>query len=165
MLFISMDLNKCVACRNCEYVCALTNAGDFYREHSNIRVNYYHDVNVCMPLTCLQCEDAWCQEVCPAAAITKNPATGGIEIDKDRCVGCKMCMLACPLGNIHYDTKRQRSQKCNLCGGDPKCVKFCISGALKLVDSSDYARSNRAMFHRFMSEFSGCGPSCGELEP
>ncbi|HTX92068.1 MAG TPA: 4Fe-4S dicluster domain-containing protein [Anaerolineales bacterium] len=153
MYFITRDVTKCVVCRNCEYACALRQAGDFNRENSNIRVDFYDDVKICLPMTCLQCDDAWCLEVCPAAAIQRNDATGAVEIHSERCVGCKMCSLACPFGNIHFDNEHQVSRKCDMCQGEPACVKFCISGALQYTTGEISYQNNREIFQRFIDSF------------
>ena len=47
-----------------------------------------------------------------------------------------MCMQACPFGGTSFDPVESRILKCDLCGGDPECVKYCPSGALKYVDAS-----------------------------
>lgn len=44
-----------------------------------------------------------------------------------------MCMVSCPFGAISYDGDRKSVVKCELCGGDPQCVRFCPTGALKFV--------------------------------
>ncbi len=143
MKFISIDLEKCVGCMNCEYACSFKQTEDFERKDSNIRVNYYPETAISVTMTCMQCEEAFCMEVCPANAISRNEETGAVIIDQDQCAGCKMCMLACPFGNIHFNTSRLVSQKCDLCGGDPNCVKFCISGALEFVESEELFESKR----------------------
>ncbi len=150
MRFITMDVSKCVVCRNCEYACAFRQAGDFDRENSNIRVEYYDDVKICFPMTCLHCDDTWCLEVCPAAAIHRNKTTGAVEINSERCVGCKMCVLSCPFGNIYFDQEHQVSRKCDMCQGEPNCVKFCISGALQYTTIETSYQNNREIFQRFV---------------
>lgn len=152
MRFITMDIKKCVVCRNCEYACSFRQSGDFRREDSNIRVEYHNDVKVCLPQTCMHCEDAWCLEICPAAAVVKDEVTGAIEIISEKCIGCKMCMLACPFGNIHFDKINMVSRKCNLCKGEPNCVAYCISGALQFTTVQDSCLNNRKIFHRFIEE-------------
>jgi len=137
MRVVTMDPNKCVACYNCEYACSLKQNNDFDRQDSQIRVNFYPENRACLPLTCFHCSDAWCMEVCPAGAILRNPETGAVEIDANRCAGCKMCLLACPSGSIHFDKVRLVSKKCDLCEGDPNCVKFCTSGALQFVEEDE----------------------------
>ncbi len=154
MRFITMDVTKCVVCRNCEYACSFRQTGDFNRDDSNIRVEYHNDVKICLPQTCMHCDDAWCLEICPAAAISKNLTTGAIEIDSLRCAGCKMCILACPFGNIHFDKINLVSRKCNLCKGEPNCVYFCISGALQYTTDQKACLNNREIFKRFLDNFS-----------
>lgn len=155
MNFITMDVRKCVVCRNCEYACAFRQSGDFDREKSNIRVEYYDAVKICLPMTCLHCDDTWCLEVCPAAAIQRNQTSGAVEINSERCVGCKMCSLACPFGNIHFDQEHQVSRKCDMCQGEPNCVKFCISGALQYTTSEIAYQNNREIFQRFIQSLRG----------
>lgn len=150
MRFITMDVRKCVVCRNCEYACSFRQSGDFDRENSNIRVEYHNDVKICLPQTCMHCDEAWCLEICPAAAMIRNDETGAIEIDSERCAGCKMCILACPFGNIHFDKINMVSRKCNLCKGEPNCVSFCISGALQYTTPQHSCQNNREIFQRFI---------------
>jgi len=155
MNIITRDVTKCVVCRNCEYACAFRQARNYDRENSNIRVEFYDDVQICLPMTCLQCDDAWCLEICPAAAIQRNQSTGAVEIKSEQCVGCKMCSLACPFGNIHFDNTHQVSRKCELCQGEPNCVKFCISGALGYTASETAYQNNRELFQRFIDSLRG----------
>jgi Fe-S-cluster-containing dehydrogenase component len=44
-----------------------------------------------------------------------------------------MCILACPFGAPSFDPIERVTMKCDLCGGDPECVKLCSSEALKFV--------------------------------
>lgn len=146
MRVVIMNPKKCVACRNCEYACSFKQNNDFYRKDSHIRVNYYPEERICIPLTCVHCHEAFCMQICPSGAIYRNKETGAVEIDSSRCVGCKMCILACPFGNIHFDSRMMVSRKCDLCGGEPNCVKFCISGALQFVEEDDINEYIRSSF-------------------
>ena len=87
----------------------------------------------------MHCADGWCEAVCPAAAISRNPTTGAVEIDPNRCAGCKMCLLACPYGHVHFDPVARSSTQCDLCGGDPKCVQHCTAGSLTFVEAEEAA--------------------------
>ncbi len=153
MKIVTVDPNSCVACRNCEYACAFKQTGDFNRKDSHIRVSLYAEEKVCIPWTCTHCTDAWCMEVCPAGAISRDLDTGAVIIDQDRCAGCKMCMLACPAGNIHFDADIHIAKKCDLCGGDPNCVKFCTSGALEFVEEEEAYSYKRESFDARLKKF------------
>lgn len=152
MKTITIDPKKCVGCRNCEMACAHAKSGEScVREFSNIRVNMYNDDRFILPMTCFHCEEAWCLNVCPAHAIYRNVETNAVEINKDRCAGCKMCILSCPYGNIHFDHEELVSKKCNLCEGDPQCVKHCIAGALNFEEIEDYIEHKRESLDQKLS--------------
>jgi len=143
MRLVTMDPRKCVACGHCENACSFRRSNRFDHRDSAIRVIHYPEKGVCIPLTCVHCRVAWCQEVCPAAAISRDSLTDAVVIDSARCIGCKMCMLACPFGAIGFDSASLVCFKCDLCEGDPKCVKTCFSGALNFEDEADVALANR----------------------
>jgi Fe-S-cluster-containing hydrogenase component 2 len=95
-------------------------------------------------MVCMQCEDAPCIPVCPSGALVRATDTNAVVVVKDRCVGCRMCALACPFGAINYwDGK---AQKCDLCGGDPECVRFCAPGALRFEVQERSTRSARQAY-------------------
>lgn len=144
MKIITMDLSKCVGCRNCELACAFENSKlTCERDMSNIRVNHYVDEHALIPMTCLHCEDPWCMKVCPAKAISKDDETGAVTVDQDRCAGCKMCILACPYGNMHFDHEKLVSTKCNLCDGNPRCVGHCVAAALNYEEVDEFVENSR----------------------
>jgi len=146
MRVVSIDPERCVGCYNCVYACAFKQAGDFNVEDSHIRVKVFLDDFICIPLTCVHCSDPYCLEICPSGALHRDEITKAVKIDKTRCVGCKMCMLACPFGNIHFEINEQACTKCDLCDGDPNCVKFCISGALDFMTEDEAFESKRDSF-------------------
>lgn len=144
MKVITMDTTKCVGCRNCELACAFVNSEETCeRNASKMKVNHYIEEEVLIPMTCLHCEDAWCLNVCPAAAISRDEETNAVVIDEDKCAGCKMCILACPYGNIHFDEEKLVSTKCNLCGGNPRCVGHCVAAALNFEEAEAFTDRKR----------------------
>ena len=66
-------------------------------------------------------------------AISKDAETGAVVENTDLCIGCRMCTVACPLGGISINYETGKSIKCDLCGGDPFCVKVCGYGALSYI--------------------------------
>jgi Fe-S-cluster-containing hydrogenase component 2 len=68
---------------------------------------------------------------------------GRVGWDEAKCIGCRMCTLACPFGAVVYETAKRRIVKCDLCGGNPECVAFCPTQALAYVDESEAVRMRR----------------------
>ena len=52
-----------------------------------------------------------------------------------RSIGCRLCTNACALGNMSYSPRLRKVFKCDQCGGDPKCVRYCPGGALAYEDA------------------------------
>ena len=119
---------KCTACRLCELACSFRFTGEFNPVLSKIHPILFLEDAFYLPVVCLQCDDAPCAKACPSGALKKNEETGVVEVLKERCIGCRMCVLACPFGCV--DVVDGKSYKCDLCDGDPECVKYCLAGAL-----------------------------------
>ena len=132
-LLISSE--KCTACRQCEMACSYENEGLFNPAKSRIRVFNFDSEARFVPYTCTQCAQAWCMQACPVGAITVDLATGAKIVSDSRCVGCKVCTIACPFGTINYNSATGKVVKCDLCGGDPACAKACPTGAITYVDA------------------------------
>ncbi len=117
---------KCDGCGDCARACEVIAPG----RASRIRLIGLADEQVWVPVVCQHCESPQCALVCPTGAMARNEATGFVDWDEARCVGCKMCMVACPAGAIRFDREAKKVMKCDLCGGAPACVKVCKMGAL-----------------------------------
>ena len=118
--------NICTGCRTCELACS------FAHQMATSRIQVTPTApEKFIPYLCLQCVDAACARPCLTRAITLNEETGAVEIDELKCIRCGACEIACPFGNIFVDRREKNVFKCDLCRGDPKCAKFCPSGALK----------------------------------
>ena len=83
---------------------------------------------------CRQCNMADCYLACAYDALTLDKATGARIIDAEKCTGCGECFAACPWDKIVKDEATGVYSKCDLCGGDPQCVKYCPADALSFVD-------------------------------
>jgi Fe-S-cluster-containing hydrogenase component 2 len=127
---LTIDPEKCTGCRNCELVCSVRHYGVSNPSLSSIQVVKWDHIGVCIPMSCQQCEDAPCLEVCPKDAIYRDDMLESIAVNHDLCIGCKMCLAACPFGAMRWNTGRSRVFKCDLCGGDPQCVRFCYTKAV-----------------------------------
>ena len=74
-------------------------------------------------------------------------------MDHEKCIGCKACMNACPLGNIGVNTEKHEMHKCDLCGGDPMCAKHCPTGAITFVDPTESPSRKAAVAEQFKDVF------------
>lgn len=131
MKTLVVNQEKCTACRRCELTCSFHKTGEFNPASSRVTVAIFPEVDFYMPITCQQCEDALCQKACPAAAISRSETTGAVVIDENRCIGCQMCVMVCPFGAVAFSAAESKVVKCDLCGGDPECAKFCAWGAIE----------------------------------
>lgn len=156
----------CSGCRTCEIVCSTYHYGECSAELSNIqwRKNIM-DACITNIMTCKQCPGAECVAVCPSGALYVDKQTGARVIDEAKCVGCQLCMKACPVepSRIRYSAKKNVCFKCDLCGGEPQCVKFCPMGALResWVEYVDYSGENEM----FVKNFTGNAAAFTHLEP
>jgi len=108
-----------------------------------------------VPMMCQNCLDAPCIKVCTPHAMTRDALTGRVNLDEDKCIGCKMCVQACPFGNAVWDELTSKVLKCNTCGGDPQCAKACPTHALEWVDDTVATRDRkRAFASKFKEAFS-----------
>ncbi|TAK65459.1 MAG: 4Fe-4S dicluster domain-containing protein [Dehalococcoidia bacterium] len=122
-----------------------------------------------VPAPCQQCQNAPCTNVCPVGATFATPE-GSILIDQDRCIGCRICMAACPYdrrffnwGNppvpedaqlAHYDIEHQTParrgtvMKCDFCpdmaraGVLPYCAQGCPNKAIYYGDLEEDVATN-----------------------
>ncbi len=77
-------------------------------------------------------------------AIQKELKTGLVTVDQEKCVGCKLCVLACPFGNMGFSEERHLPVKCDLCDGDPQCVFYCSPEAITFINIEDEALKKKA---------------------
>jgi len=134
---IVINADKCSGCQMCELACSLRNMKECNPERSRIRVvkTQLDGQLEFVPSTCMQCETAMCELVCPSGAITRDSASGARVINEKKCLGCSACSYACPFGACYVDRRLGKSIVCSQCDGDPTCVKVCPSGALAYTSS------------------------------
>ncbi|MCK4658686.1 MAG: 4Fe-4S dicluster domain-containing protein [Phycisphaerae bacterium] len=141
---LAIDHEKCTSCRLCELVCAQRNAGSFRPSYARIRVEIRAGEALYFPMTCIQCEDAPCMEACPTEALVRDAQTNAVVVVEELCEECGICESACPYGAIRcVDGK---PIKCELCGGDPECVRFCASGALSYDSQGQWPAAVRQAY-------------------
>ncbi|MFQ6106269.1 MAG: 4Fe-4S dicluster domain-containing protein [Thermoplasmata archaeon] len=128
MRAIVPHLELCTGCRMCEMTCSLHHEELANKEWARIRV-HRKGIDRNVPVVCNQgasCNKE-CAEVCPVECI-KEVSGVVIEVVREECIGCGECVEACPFDAIHM--RNDVAFKCNLCDGDPTCVKFCSLEAI-----------------------------------
>lgn len=138
---IVVDLGKCTGCKSCQIICALTKESEANYDFARIKVLKDDSMGLSVPIPCAQCLDAPCVEACPVEAIVLDPETGAKVIDDGECILCEACVAACPFGAISVIAKGGQTKviKCDLCRGEPECVKHCESGAIQFREASEIA--------------------------
>jgi len=127
-----VDMEKCIGCELCEKVCEFLNT----KPRAKI---YATKDGVLVPITCLHCTNPVCVDVCPTGAMFKEE-DGPVHVKRNRCIGCKLCIMACPFGVPDVDLTKGYMIKCDLCLDrskeelPPACVELCPSGAILYGD-------------------------------
>ncbi|MFC1805042.1 4Fe-4S dicluster domain-containing protein [Candidatus Omnitrophota bacterium] len=133
------DVEKCLGCRACEIACAIAHSesGELFKmikkgETSLPRKKVYMAKDNNYPVSCRHCEEPKCVEACMAAALAFNKEKKMVEHDETRCVGCWMCVMACPYGAIKPNPKTKLAVRCDKCKDkdEPACVIACPTGAI-----------------------------------
>jgi len=153
---IACRVERCLGCRSCEIACALEHSKSktlrgAVREspRPECRVTVEAAGRGRLPIQCRHCEDAPCVAVCPTGAMHRDEASGTVQVDEDLCIGCKLCILMCPLGVLRIGEAGRSTIKCDQClarqadGRPPACVEACPTHALQLVDREDVRDDGR----------------------
>ncbi len=133
-LLISPDL--CVSCRICEMSCSLEKSGMFNPVKSRIRIKKNKKLQY-VPFVCRQCKSAPCEKACPvkdSKPIQRDRDANIVRLDLENCDNCYECVDACSFGAMRIDPHSKQLFKCDLCNGDPECVKWCPTGAIVFTE-------------------------------
>ncbi|MCX5853328.1 MAG: 4Fe-4S binding protein [Deltaproteobacteria bacterium] len=127
--FILFDPEKCTGCGACEMICSTRNTEKVAPTSASVKVVTDETQGKTFAILCQHCRKPFCLEACPTRAIEKGE-DGIVRIDRLFCTDCGLCTLACPAAAPLKDPGTQSIHKCDLCEGDPLCVKYCPENAL-----------------------------------
>jgi len=142
---LEVEVDLCAGCRLCEIACSLNKEGTVFPAASRIRVFQFHPGLIEVPSVCYRCGDYPCVASCPpkVKAMTVDPETGIIKVDPEKCLGIKCGIRNCA-GNcrqktaITFHPEKNYAMVCDLCGGDPSCVKVCPVQAIRYIPGSTH---------------------------
>jgi molybdopterin-containing oxidoreductase family iron-sulfur binding subunit len=169
-----IDLARCMGCHTCAVACKiennlprngwwnriLTEGGEAPDSPSGSYPNLHRDYYT---LACQHCENPACTRVCPVGATYKREEDGVVFQDYDKCIGCRMCMAACPYTGVrsfnweepqYYQDfavgdadipshQKHVVEKCTMCshrlarGEAPACIDACPALARYFGDLND----------------------------
>lgn len=169
-----VDMRYCISCNTCAVACKqennlpndvwwnriLTVGGD---EPDTPAGTYPNLTKGNLTLACQHCENPACVKVCPVGATYKDLGTGVVRQDYDKCIGCRMCMSACPFTGVRSfnweepkfaidfpvggadvpEHQKHVVEKCTMCwhriakDEEPACVEACPGRVRYFGDLND----------------------------
>ena len=133
------EVKKCLGCKSCEVACAVAHSTsqDLLRALKETALSLPRKKILTSggknyPVSCRHCKDPKCVEACMAAALVYDAKKGQVVHDELRCVGCWMCVMACPYGAVRPNIKAKLPLRCDKCKDkdEPACVKACPTAAI-----------------------------------
>ncbi|MCD8316115.1 MAG: 4Fe-4S binding protein [Eggerthellaceae bacterium] len=143
----------CIDCKRCEVACKTFHsrskdtikAFKYEKPVPQSRIVVEGTKQLSVAVNCRHCDEPKCVEGCISGAMTKNPVTGLVTSNPEKCVGCRSCVSMCPYGCVWVAeyTGKDIAYKCDLCTedmvnpGNPRCVAVCPNRALIYVESAE----------------------------
>jgi len=137
----------CMGCGLCRVYCQTehSRSKDIYKAFKREmpppqpRLRVERKGDVCFAVQCRHCDKPWCVYSCLTGAMRKDPVTGIVTSNSEKCIGCWTCLIACPNGALIKDRNNKIVAKCDFCPGQdtPVCVANCPNEALVLAETDD----------------------------
>ena len=116
----------------CELICSLHKEKESNPAKARIYIEFYLLEGMRVPKLCINCAQPPCVSACPLEALKQDATTGWVVLDENTCTDCAQCIPTCPYGALRL-TPENDVIKCDLCGGDPMCVKMCETQAIRFA--------------------------------
>lgn len=144
---VAIKEDICMGCGLCRVHCltAHSSSGDMIKAWKKElpralpRIKVERKGEVSFSLQCKHCDEPWCVYSCLSGALQKDPLTGMVTLDSQKCCGCWSCVLACPHNAIVMDIENKVAAKCDSCMDRkvPVCVANCPNEALYIVETGN----------------------------
>ena len=143
------DGTRCAGCKSCQVACKdrfdLQVAGPRTRRVTTYETGSFpHSKLFHTSISCNHCDEPACVSNCPTGAMYKDE-DGTVQHSDELCIGCQMCVMACPYHAPQYNEDDRVVVKCDTCrplreaGMNPVCVDACPMRALDFGEMSDLA--------------------------
>jgi tetrathionate reductase subunit B len=142
-----VDQRRCIGCHSCTIACKSENNVPlgFWRSWVKglQKGSFPHVGNFFLRRLCNHCDVPPCVQVCPVQATVRREEDGIVIMYYGKCIGCGMCIAACPYDARFFNPIRHTADKCDFCvtrvddGLQPACVEACLTGALVFGDLDD----------------------------
>jgi carbon-monoxide dehydrogenase iron sulfur subunit len=159
MYSIFVDDATCLGCKSCELACCIAHSvsktlfgavGEACPPQTRIHVEPYG--LGAFPLQCRHCTEPQCAKACITGAMKWKD--GAVVYDAASCLGCGMCVIACPFGLCEALKAAPKSNeavisKCDLCADrnkGPACVEACPTGSLSFGTAGDFSQAKRRSY-------------------
>ncbi len=169
-----LDLHRCIGCHTCSVSCKLANNLSDKTWWNRVTTDGGDEMDTAagefpnlwmqhISISCQHCDNPACVKVCPVGATYKREEDGVVFQDYDKCIGCRMCIAACPYTGVrsfNWDEpaysvdvavgdsripahQKHTVEKCTLCahriadGEEPACIASCPTYARHFGDFND----------------------------
>jgi Fe-S-cluster-containing dehydrogenase component len=166
-----IDTRLCVGCMDCVVACKTENdvpegynrdwiTEEARGEFPTVRLEIRSE-------RCNHCDNPPCVYCCPTGASHVHDEGGVVLVTKNKCIGCKACIAACPY-DARFTHPKGYVDKCTFCihrvekGLNPACVSVCPTHCMHFGDvddpQSEVSRLLRSRAHHALLPQTGCQP-------
>ncbi|MDD4768012.1 MAG: 4Fe-4S dicluster domain-containing protein [Desulfotomaculaceae bacterium] len=166
---VLIDVTRCIGCRSCQVSCKswndlpakMSEFSNNWDSPGKLSADTWTNVNYYLieegdqlkwrfvKKQCMHCNEPACESACFTHSFVKTKEGAVIykptDANKDYCVGCRYCMVACPFGvpGFQWDKAFPYVLKCRFCydrmqeGLEPACVSSCPTQTLTYGDRDE----------------------------